>query len=168
MHPNFLSVAKFTKDHFVSFTPCGFLVKDLRTGKIWLQGQCEGDLYPIKPTTATIQPKTGPFSALSASSVSGDLWHHRLGHPSFFFLRLLISNKFLDLPARISSTSFCKDCAMGKSTQQPFSIVDRRAHVPFYLVHSDVWMYPISFLSSFRYYVMFTDDCTRYSWIYAT
>ena len=86
----------------------------------------------------------------------------------FFFLRLLISNKFLDLPARISSTSFCKDCAMGKSTQQPFSIVDRRAHVPFYLVHSDVWMYPISFLSSFRYYVMFTDDCTRYSWIYAT
>lgn len=35
---------------------------------------------------------------------------------------------------------------MGKSTQQPFSIVDRRAHVPFYLVHSDVWMYPIFFL----------------------
>lgn len=48
--------------------------------KILLQGQCEGDLYPIKSNTATIQPKTGPFSALSASSVSGDLW---LGHPSF-------------------------------------------------------------------------------------
>lgn len=129
MHPNLLSVAKFTKDHFVSFTPWGFLVKDLRTGKILLQGQCEGDLYPIKPNTATIQPKTGPFSA---SSVSGDLWHHRLGHPSFKILRLLISNKFLDLPARISSTSFCKDCAMGKSTQQPFSIVDRRARNLFF------------------------------------
>jgi len=86
----------------------------------------------------------------------------------FQILRLLISKKFLDLPARISSTNFCKDCAMGKSTQQPFSIVDRRAHVPFYLVHSDVWMSPISSVSSFRYYVMFTDDCTRYSWIYAT
>lgn len=92
-----------------------------------LQGQCEGDLYPIKPNIATIQPKTGPFSA---SSVSGDLWHHRLGHPSFKILRLLI--KFLHLPARISSTSFCKDCAMGKSTQQPFSIVDRRARNLFF------------------------------------
>ena len=163
MHPNLLSVAKFTKDHFVSFTPWGFLVRICEPGKSGFKANVKEISIlssRIQQLSSRRQDPSLPSLPLLFQAISG------LDILLFFkILRLLISNKFLDLPARISSTSFCKDCAMGKSTQQPFSIVDRRAHVPFYLVHSDVWMYPISSLSSFRYYVMFT---ARYSWIYAT
>lgn len=38
--------------------------------------------------------------------------------------------------------------------------------MPFSLIHSDVWMSPIQYVSGFRYYVLFTDDYSRYTWIY--
>lgn len=36
----------------------------------------------------------------------------------------------------------------------------------FDLVHSDVWQSPVLSVSGFKYYVLFTDDYARYTWIY--
>ena len=56
---------------------------------------------------------------------------------------------------------------MAKSTHLPFSTSNEISAIsPFFLVHSDVWMSPVRSVSGFRYYVLFTDDFTRYSWIY--
>lgn len=63
--------------------------------------------------------------------------------------------------------SFCKGCALGKSTHLLLSISDEiSAFVPFDLVHSDVWQSPVLSVSDVKDYVLFTDDYARYTWIY--
>jgi len=51
------------------------------------------------------------------------LWHHRLGHRSFGYLRHLFPNLFLHL----QNVEFKCDTSLNKSS------------VPFSLIHSDVW-----------------------------
>ena len=55
---------------------------------------------------------------------------------------------------------------MGKSTQLSFSIYKQHDLVPFDIVHSDVWMSPILSVSGFRYYVLFTYNFSRYTWVF--
>lgn len=156
LNKNLLSVARFTQDNFVCFLfyPTGYKIFDLHSGHLLFQGPCKDGLYPISVS----RPRPPAFSALSSS-----VWHNRLGHPS--------SSVLSHLSSSLGSTFqnkhfFCKGCALGKSTQLPFVKNKNHANFPFYLVHSDVWMSPIPYVSGFRYYVLFTDDYSRFTWIY--
>ena len=45
--------------------------------------------------------------------------------------------------------------------------VNKRASAPFELVHYDIWgLYPVLFLTGFRYFVTFVDDFSRVTWLY--
>ena len=92
--------------------------------------------------------------ALATFTQSSMLWHNRLGHPSNKVLQFLSSNKLLS-PKFCFKNQFCKGCALGKSTQLPFHTNKDHATSPFHLVHSDVWMFPVHYVSGFRYYVLF-------------
>ncbi|KAI4379991.1 hypothetical protein MLD38_006225 [Melastoma candidum] len=48
----------------------------------------------------------------------------------------------------------------------PIQCRSSRAEQPFVLLHSNVWQSPILSNAGFRYYVIFIDDYTRFSWIY--
>lgn len=98
-------------------------------------------------------------------AVTSQLWHNRLSHPNAKILSFLRSNKLLILDFRFKP-SFCKGCALGKSTHLPFERNKIDAAAPFTLIHSDVWMSPTISVSGFRYYVLFIDDYSRYSWIF--
>jgi transposase InsO family protein len=37
---------------------------------------------------------------------------------------------------------------------------------PLHLIHTNVWTSPIFSNSGFKYYVIFVDDCSRYTWLY--
>jgi hypothetical protein len=55
-------------------------IKDQDTRKMILEGRCENGLYPIK-SMHKIQSKT----IIVAVKLTKELWHNRLGHPSFSF-----------------------------------------------------------------------------------
>jgi hypothetical protein len=74
---NLLSIRQFTRDNFcyVEFDAHGFSVKDLKTRRVILRCNSEGDLY-----TFLGSPRRAPPTDLLATT-DVDLWHHRLGHP---------------------------------------------------------------------------------------
>jgi transposase InsO family protein len=126
--------------------------------------------YTTGNAAASAMLVTSPSTALSLHT-----WHRRLGHASFS--TVLKASEHADgisidpaslLPASDGADSIhCVSCVMGKHKRSPFPTSTRRASAPAELVHSDVWG-PVNVASSSgdSYFVVFTDDYTRYSLVY--
>ena len=87
------------------------------------------------------------------------LWHRRLGHPSFGYLRHLFPNLF----SNVETSEFnCDTCILAKSHRATYPLSMNKSDTPFSLIHSDVWgPSPVSIVSGVRWFVTFVDDCTR-------
>ena len=58
-------------------------------------------------------------------------------------------------------------CQFGKQTALPFNNIVSHALYPFALIHFDVWgPFPITTQGGSRYFVIFVDDFSKYTWIY--
>jgi hypothetical protein len=68
---------------------------------------------------------------------------------------------------QVSHEGICKGCAQGKNAKNPFPSSNNKAKGAQDIVHSDVCG-PMSTtsLSGYVYYVSFTDDFSRNTWIY--
>ena len=87
------------------------------------------------------------------------LWHRRLGHPSFTYMKHL----FPDLFSQVKNfDDKCKTCIIAKSHRVSYPLRLNKKDSPFTLIHSNVWgPSPITTVSGFRWFVLFVDDCTR-------
>jgi transposase InsO family protein len=182
---NLLSVHKLCTHNNCScyFDSNKFLIQDLPSGKVLYKGLSENGLYPIhthhlshssvKPVTASVKPVTAShvspsISAFLSSKNKWQLWHHRLGHPSD---RVLVSA----VPSLSSCISInnkhvqhhCKHCVIGKMHKLPFAPSQFHSTQPLELIHSDVWgPAPVNSSNGYRYYLLFVDDYSRFSWLY--
>lgn len=157
LRKNLLSVARFTKDNNVIFlfAPDFYQIYCLHSGHLLFQGPCKDGLYPLQLSHASSTPQ-----ALAA--IHSSIWHNRLGHPSSDVSSRLSST----IGSKVSFRNFCSECALSKSHRLPFENNRSFADSPFYVVHSDVWSSSTSSTCGFKYYVLFTDEFSRYSWIY--
>ena len=156
---NLLSVARFTKDNhvFFLFAPDFYQIYCLHSGRLLFQGPCKDGLYPLQLSHT---PSTSTPQALAA--INSSIWHNRLGHPSSDVLSRLSSN----IGSKISFRTFYRECALSKSHKLPFEYNKSHVDSPFHVVHSDVWYSSTSSTCGFKYYVLFTDEFSHYSWIY--
>ncbi|CAL2259750.1 unnamed protein product [Prunus armeniaca] len=154
---NLLSVARFTKENlvFFVFAPDFYQIYCLHTGRLLFQGPCEDGLYPLTLSSVSTPPQ-------ALASIHSSIWHNRLGHPSSNVLARLGPT----INSKLSFRSFCRDCALSKSHQLPFNSNKETASTPFHIIHSDVWSSSTISVSGFKYYVLFTDEFSRYTWIY--
>lgn len=94
-------------------------------------------LYYFNETTFDNKRAHG-LSSVSSNYVSDQamLWHRRLGHPSFPYLKHLFPDIFKEINC---SKLQCEACHLAKDHRVSFPAKSYSDSKPFYLFHSDVW-----------------------------
>jgi len=94
------------------------------------------------------------------------IWHCRLGHINEKRVEQLHKDGLLS-PFDFESIGTCESCLLGKMTKTPFTGQSERASDLLGLVHTDVCG-PMSSIARgcFQYFITFTDDFSRYGYIY--
>jgi GAG-pre-integrase domain len=106
-----------------------------------------------------------PLQALLCETETSNLWHSRLYYASGATLQHLFSNNSLSCKGNKLNT--CEDYYLAKSHRLPFSSSLTLASKPVEVIHCDIWgPSPIISNNRYRYYVLFTDQFSKSSWIY--
>lgn len=145
-------------------------------GKVLYQGKSEDGVYPIYPYRASqlhLSSKHCNNVSKICNNVSRSvdfnktLWHMRLGHPHDQVLKYVFPNDRSVMNKCTNLVQSCTHCLYGKMHNLPFPKSQFVASSPFELVHSDVCgLAPVTFVTSFCYYVFFVDHFTRFTWLY--
>jgi Integrase core domain/GAG-pre-integrase domain len=94
------------------------------------------------------------------------IWHHRLSHINEMRIKKLQEVGFLGC-FDLESIATCESYLSGKMTKVPFTKKSERSKDLLGLVHSDVCGHmSISTRDGSRYFVTFTDDFSRYGYVY--
>ncbi|BBG92635.1 hypothetical protein Prudu_000428, partial [Prunus dulcis] len=96
-------------------------------------------------------------------------WHKRLGHLNERSLKLLENQGMVHgLPHLEQVSVVCEGCMLGKQHRDSFPLESTwRASHPLELVHTDICgPMKTDSISGNKYFLLFTDDCTRMSWVY--
>ncbi|KAI5344347.1 hypothetical protein L3X38_012224 [Prunus dulcis] len=96
-------------------------------------------------------------------------WHKRLGHLNERSIKLLEDHGMVHgLPHLEQISVVCEGCMLGKQHRDSFPLESTwRATSPLELVHTDICgPMKTESISGNRYCLLFTDDCTRMSWVY--
>lgn len=92
------------------------------------------------------------------------LWHRRLGHPNFLYLKKLKPDLFHDIPVDVLK---CETCLYGRQARAQYPSKSYAESKPFNLIHSDIWgPSRVLNVNGDRWFVIFVDDHTRVTWIY--
>jgi len=146
------------------FTDSHFFVKDNLTGKTFFQGPSRDGLYPIYLSKSVNKARNVvAFLGATATSI---IWHLRLGHPAPPILNKLKQSARLPITGSIAHDSLCESCQLAKSKCLPFSESNNVTAAPLEIIHSDLWSSPVASHSGHRYYVIFIDNFSRFTWIY--
>ncbi|KAM1496471.1 hypothetical protein ACFXTO_031069 [Malus domestica] len=99
--------------------------------------------------------------------VNSTLWHNRLGHPSNSVSSTMLKKSNI-VTVHDTPSTLCQHCLEGKFSKLPFQSVQSKYVVPFEVIHSDLWgPAPCQSVDGFKYYVLFIDECTKFSWIFS-
>jgi hypothetical protein len=163
-----LSIQRFCKDNDCYFilTDSYFLVKDKHTKAILLAGKSENGLYPLRFQRSSLKAQHAAI-ALIGIRTSSLIWHYRLGHPAIDIVSRVVQSFHLPVvPFTSNKMMVCESCQLGKSKRLPFSSSNRCTSTPLHLIHTDIWTSPVASISGYKYYIIFVDDFSRYSWLY--
>jgi len=159
---NLLSVSMLIADNnaLVEFDANYCYVKDKLTRKILLRGKLREGLYQLSSVNSQVNKDPCVYMSLKEN------WHRKLEHPNNKVLEKVLKNCNVKTSSR-DQFSFCEACQFGKLHLLPFKSSSIHAKEPLELIHSDVWgPVPILSPSNFKYYVLFIDDSSRFSWIF--
>ena len=94
------------------------------------------------------------------------LWHCRFGHICVKRMKKLHKDGFSE-SLGYESFNACEPCLLGKMTKTAFSGTMERATDLLEIIHTDVYR-PMSIKArgGYRYFLTFTDDLSRYGYIY--
>lgn len=139
----------------------GGTIEVKKDSKIVLTGVKINGLYVIQD----VQMVQSALVVTGKGMTDSDFWHKRLSHISAKCLQILAKHGILPQGTG-DDLSFCEQCVMGKARRQSFSKSQKTTKGILDYVHSDLWgPAPSNASSNSRYFLTFTDDYSRKSWI---
>lgn len=158
-----MSVSKFCHDNnsFFDFYPRPFLVKNHLMKKTLLHDNLENGIYKFRMNFITPRSSSTFLTTASHTPASTTrteqftLWHARLGHPVANILKLLKPIILL----------YVLLVNMEKATNYHFHFLSPiKASNILDLIHTNLWgPSPIPASIGARYFLLFVDDCSRFS-----
>ena len=107
------------------------------------------------------------MTVTKSSKASLEVWHQRMGHPQTKSIKLLQDKKFIEVSSWMKSATVCVSCQLGKSCKLPFGLRNKISSNPLDKIHCDLWgPAPNNSTQGYKYYAVFIDDHTRYTWLY--
>jgi hypothetical protein len=98
--------------------------------------------------------------------IAAYMWHCRLGNIGVKRMKKLHSDGLLE-SLDYESFETCEPCLMGKMTRTLFSGSMERAIDLLEIIHTDIYgPMSVSVHGGYRYFITFTDDLSRYGYIY--
>lgn len=99
----------------------------------------------------------------SFGHITFNVWHKRLGHPSFSRIKRLphlVSHVF------DNNLTHCDVCPLAKHKRLPFpSNSQDTSSCPFELIHRDIWgPFQSQSIDGFKYFLTIVDDYSRSTW----
>jgi hypothetical protein len=160
---NIISASRLSRDgyHFESVTNGCSIFKD---GVFYVHARgCDGlfilDLVTHINSVDVKRCKHGNDNATN-------IWHCHLGHIGIKRIKMLHKYGLLD-SLDFDSFDTCELCLLGKMTRTPFNGTVERASDLLGLIHTDVCgPMSVATCNSYCYFVTFTDDFSRYGYIY--
>ena len=162
---NLISVSKLIKGKRcrVIFDEIGCTFQDLNSGRTIGNSKEWDGLYYLEGSN---RRKRGANKALASSHCNNEdvlLWHQRLGHPSFDYMKHL----FPSLLNKNSVPFSCETCQLAKQKRSTYPQLSYKPTAPFTIIHSDIWGPPkTKTQTNARWFVTFIDDHTRTTWVY--
>ncbi|WVZ24536.1 hypothetical protein V8G54_003080 [Vigna mungo] len=160
---NLISIQKLTKDLSCNvFYSNTCILQDKNLGRTIGHAREWNDLYYMEdlnlPNKSLISKST------MTNKEKAQLYHCRLGHPSFQVIKLLFPSLFKNLNVE---SLHCEVCEFAKHKRVPFPISNKMSPFPFSLVHTDVWgpAY-VPNISGAKWFLTSIDDCTRVTWVF--
>ena len=155
---NLLSVKKCTNDLQcnVIFSPNDVKFQDIESSRLIGKGVTKGDLYMLEELTS-VPDYSCSFTSASLLNKHA-LWHARVGHPHVKALNLMV-------PGVVFENKNCEACILGKHCRTVFQKSTTVYENCFDLVHSDVWTAPCLSRDSYKYFVTFIDEKSKYTWL---
>ena len=90
------------------------------------------------------------------------LWHFRLGHPNFQYLKHLFPSLFNN-----KDVFQCDICQFAKHQHSNYPSQPYKASKPFAMIHSGIWgPSHLQSLIGKRWFIKFIDDHTQTIWLY--
>ena len=164
---NLLSVSKVTEfGKTISFSDDGSQITGINR-KLVATATRVGNLYHLNCHASRQNANAVESQKVETKE---DVWHRRFGHLGARNLQKLAKEKLVDgFDYDVSKEiNFCESCTEGKQHRQKFPASSgSTTEKPLDLVHSDVCgKINVQSLSGAEYFLTFTDEKTRYVWVY--
>lgn len=138
--------------------------QDLISGRMIGNAELSGGLYLLRAND--LRNKGHNISCVVSSHNKDSaimLWHYRLGHPNFVYLKKLFPSLFNKDPLSLQ----CEVCQFSKHVRNSYPYQSYKPTHPFYLIHSDVWgPSRVNNISGSKWFVTFIDDHSRMTWVF--
>lgn len=121
-----------------------------------MKGMNANDVYCA---ASPYEPQINVMSALAPQHL-----HHNLGHPSSSIFSYLL--RHLGYSALSKVSLHCDSCSVNKSHKLSFGQNSFHCTKPLQLLYSDVWGPTQESVDGFRFYVIFVDFYTKYTWLF--
>jgi len=161
-----LSVSQLDKSGLTATFRSGVCSITDSQGKSVLKGRLEDGRYTLAIKGSAYVTELRSYNRKAQHSTSIDIWHQQFGHLNYVDVKRILETTLKTQWMLPDPVSLCQTCIQTKQQQRVAHTRSSRTSIPFELIHSDLCGPIKGSIGGKQYYIVYIDDCTRYTEVY--